>query len=239
MNFRIACGALSAALTLRPRRPPRPPTCSTPPCRDAGAAPRTCEAKPASGTGVVQRTVTASANGLVSGRLSGQGSGDWDLAIFDKLTGKRVAASSSFGLTELAEGIAAKGQMLTVQACRRSGSASPARADRRSIPLAAPTGEKIQLVRVALPTDASRAALDATGLDQTEHARAVHPGRAAATAPATRSKLTQRRPRLPGDHARRRRGRPRRAHRRRARRTSSRCRAAARATAAWPTTRTT
>ena len=40
-----------------------------------------------------------------------------------------------------------------------------------SIPLAAPTGEKIQLVRVALPTDASRAALGAAGLDQTEHAR--------------------------------------------------------------------
>jgi Zinc carboxypeptidase len=137
----------------------------------ATAQARTCTARPATGDGVVQRSVTATANGLVRGSLSGTGSGDWDVAIFDRLTGRLVAGSASFGLRELAEGVATKGQLLTVQACRRSGSASSVRLAVSSLPLAAPSGETISLVRVALPTEASREALDATGVDQTEHAR--------------------------------------------------------------------
>src|SRR5215210_4255922 len=77
----------------------------------AAAQKRTCQAGPATGTGVVQRTVTASASGLISGTLAGQGAGDWDLAIFDKATGRTVAASASYGLDELAQGVAAKGQI--------------------------------------------------------------------------------------------------------------------------------
>ena len=131
---------------------------------------RVCAARPASGPGVVQRTVTATANGLVRASLSGAGTGDWDLAVFDKSSAKRVAGSASFGITELAEGVAAKGQVLLVQACRRAGSGDTVRLNVRSVPLPAPSGETIRLVRVALPTPASRDALDATGLDQTEHA---------------------------------------------------------------------
>jgi hypothetical protein len=131
---------------------------------------RSCIARPAEGAGVVQRTVTASANGLVRARLSGQGSGDWDLAVFDKASGERVAGSASYGLTELAEGVAAEGQVLLVQACRRSGPTDSVALNVSSIPLPAPSGETIRLVRVALPTPASRDTLDATGLDQTEHA---------------------------------------------------------------------
>jgi hypothetical protein len=131
---------------------------------------RDCTSRPASGAGVVQKTVTASANGLVRASLSAQG-GDWDLSVFDNGSGKPIAGSAAFGATELAEGVAAKGQSLLVQACRRSGSADSARLNVKSLPLPAPTGQKIQLVRVALPFPASRAALDATGVDQTEHAR--------------------------------------------------------------------
>jgi hypothetical protein len=136
----------------------------------AEAQPRVCAERPASGDGVVQRTVTASASGLIRATLSGQGSGDWDLAVFDKASGRRVAGSASFGTNELAEGIAAEGQVLLLQACRRSGANDAVALNAKSIPLPAPTGGKIQLVRVALPTPASRDALDATGLDQTEHA---------------------------------------------------------------------
>lgn len=131
---------------------------------------RVCAARPASGPGVVQRTVTATANGLVRATLSGAGTGDWDVAVFDKSSGKRVAGSASFGIAELAEGVAAKDQVLLVQACRRTGSADTVRLNVRSVPLPAPSGETIKLVRVALPTPASRDTLDATGLDQTEHA---------------------------------------------------------------------
>jgi hypothetical protein len=135
----------------------------------AQAQPRVCADTPAAGAGVVQRTVTATATGLVRATLS-RGSGDWDLAVFDKASGRRVAASASFGANELAEGVAKAGQTLLLQACRRSGGTDSIALNAKSIPLAAPTGNKIQLVRVALPTAASRDALDATGLDQTEHA---------------------------------------------------------------------
>jgi hypothetical protein len=137
----------------------------------ATAAPRTCEARPVSADGVVQRRITATADGLVRGTLAGDGSGDWDLAIFDRASGELVAGSATFGLRELAEGIARKGQELTVQACRRKGSTSSVRLAVSSVPLPEPSNETISLVRVALPTAASRDALDATGVDQTEHAR--------------------------------------------------------------------
>jgi hypothetical protein len=131
---------------------------------------RDCIARPASGAGVVQRTVTTTANGLVRASLSAAG-GDWDLGVFDSRSGRLVAGSASFGSSELAERVATAGQTLIVQACRRSGSADTARLNARSIPLPGPTGEKISLVRVNLPVPASRDALDATGVDQTEHAR--------------------------------------------------------------------
>ncbi len=139
----------------------------------ADAQSRDCVSRPASGAGVVRRDVTADASGLVRATLAGQGTGDWDLAVFDKASGQPVAGSAAYGMKELAEGVAAKGQALIVQACRRSGSADTVALNVRSIPLPAPTGEKIQLLRVALPTAAARDALDATGLDQTEHARAT------------------------------------------------------------------
>src|SRR5262245_32496996 len=77
----------------------------------AQAQARTCAARPAAGAGIAQRTVTAPANGLIRATLAG-GSGDWDLAVFDKLTGRRVAGSASYGANELAEGVAATGQVL-------------------------------------------------------------------------------------------------------------------------------
>ena len=64
----------------------------------ADAQQRDCVARPVTGAGVVQRTATATANGLVRATLSGA-SGDWDLAVFDRASGRRVAGSASFGAT--------------------------------------------------------------------------------------------------------------------------------------------
>jgi hypothetical protein len=163
-----AAGAFAAACAVAPASASADLLDTT--VSSADAQRRTCQAGPATGAGVVQRTVTATASGLISSTLAGQGSGDWDLAIFDRATGRTVAASASYGLDELAQGVAAKGQILTVQACRRSGSTTSVALNVASIPLPAPTANKIKLVRVALPTAASRDVLDATGLDQTEHA---------------------------------------------------------------------
>jgi hypothetical protein len=171
MRHRIlgALGALAAACAVAPASASADLLDTS--VSSADAQKRTCQSRLTTGAGVVQRSVTATASGLIRGTLSGQGAGDWDLAIFDRSSGRAVAASAAYGLSELAEGLAAKGQALVVQACRRSGSTSSVRLNVQSIPLPGATGNKIQLVRVNLPTDASRDSLDATGLDQTEHAR--------------------------------------------------------------------
>jgi hypothetical protein len=134
------------------------------------ATQRSCTTSALSGAGVVRRTVTATATGFARGRLAA-GGGDWDLGLFDE-TGRRVAGSASFGASELAEGLVAEGQQLTVQACRRPGAAQRASVSVEFLPVEVPKNpEPLQLVRVKLPTDASRDALDTLGLDVTEHAR--------------------------------------------------------------------
>ena len=82
-----------------------------------------CSERPlAPGAGVMTRAATMPESGWVRAELDGAGSGDWDLAVFDRASGRLVAGSSSFGADELAEGLAVKGTALTVQACRMSGS---------------------------------------------------------------------------------------------------------------------
>ncbi len=132
---------------------------------------RTCHSELlSSGAGYTQRKVTAPATGVISARLNGEPGGDWDLGVFDA-KGRSVAGSASFGARELAEGIATKGQRLTVQACRRSGSGETARltVSGRGLP-SAEGADRLRLVSVATPTPADKDRLLATGLDVTEHA---------------------------------------------------------------------
>ena len=106
---------------------------------------RSCIAAPlAGGPGVATRQVTAPVFGWVTARLDAP-SGDWDLAVFDVADGRRVAGSTSFGAAEVAQGIAAEGPRLLVQACRRSG-----RAGRARLSVATRAIEARQLVRPSL-----------------------------------------------------------------------------------------
>jgi hypothetical protein len=134
------------------------------------AVARDCQAKLLDGgAGYAQKTVAMPAAGLAGARLEAP-SGDWDLAVFDKLTGRTIAASAGFGARELAEGFAGGGRELVVQACRRSGGASSASLSAFSV--AVPSGtadQRASLVRVKTPTPASKTLLDTLGLDLTEH----------------------------------------------------------------------
>jgi hypothetical protein len=134
------------------------------------AVERDCQAKLLeSGSGYAQKTIAMPAAGLAGARLSAP-AGDWDLAIFDKRTGRTVSASSGFGAREVAEGFAGGGRELVIQACRRSGGASSASLSAFSV--AVPQGTSAQrasLVRVKTPTAASKTLLDTLGLDLTEH----------------------------------------------------------------------
>ena len=127
-----------------------------------------CLQRRAASGAVRHERITAAANGLIRATLVAKG-GDWDLAVFD---GDRlVAGSAHFGSRELAEGVVAAGTGLVVQACRRSGSARVAQVRAINVPLPAPSGERIRLVRVGLPLPGSRDLLDSLDLDLTEHAR--------------------------------------------------------------------
>ena len=135
-----------------------------------GAVARDCQAELLdSGGGYAQRTVTMPAAGLAGARLEAP-AGDWDLAVFDKRSGRTVAASAGFGARELAEGFAGGGRELVLQACRRSGGAASASLSAFSVALPAGTADRrASLVRVQTPTAASKTLLDTLGLDLTEH----------------------------------------------------------------------
>ncbi|HWM10103.1 MAG TPA: M14 family zinc carboxypeptidase, partial [Solirubrobacteraceae bacterium] len=133
------------------------------------AVDRSCTAKLLrSGAGYVQRTVLATGAGTVSARLEG-GSGDWDLAVFDPLTGRLVAGSAYRGSRELAEGFVTGAVTLTVQACRVAGGAGTATLDTDTELVRAGSAEPASIVRVATPSRARAQALADLGLDLTEH----------------------------------------------------------------------
>jgi hypothetical protein len=135
------------------------------------AVDRSCTAKLLkTGAGYVQRTVAAPAVGTVTARLSG-GAGDWDVAVFDTLTGRLVAGSSYRGSREVASGFTATATVLTVQACRVAGGAGTADLDivTEAVDVSGASAQPASLVRVATPTLARANELARLGLDLTEH----------------------------------------------------------------------
>ncbi len=133
------------------------------------AVERSCTAKLLrAGGGYAQRTILAAGAGTVTARLDG-GAGDWDLAVFDTLTGRLVAGSAYRGGRELAQGFVTGAATLTVQACRLSGGAGSASLDVATERVRAGSAEPASLVRVATPTRERAQQLASSGLDVTEH----------------------------------------------------------------------
>ena len=133
------------------------------------AVDRSCTARLlTTGAGFVHRTVAAAGAGSVTARLDG-GAGDWDLAVFDTLTGRLVAGSAYRGSRELAAGYVPAAGTLTVQACRVSGGAGTANLTISTQGLPAVSAEPSSMVRVATPTRARAQQLANSGLDVTEH----------------------------------------------------------------------
>ncbi|MFB9297786.1 M14 family zinc carboxypeptidase [Kibdelosporangium philippinense] len=128
--------------------------------------------------GIDQREVTSTVDGLIQARLAPRdgAEGDWDIAVFDKATGKVVAASSALRSRELAESFVKKNQQLIVQACRYSGSARAVTVGLDFLaltPQGTPTGvaeqpQRAEVVRVETPERTDKSKLLALGLDVTE-----------------------------------------------------------------------
>lgn len=130
------------------------------------AADRTCTDGKRTDSAVGSRTVPVNGVSSVVARLSGAG-GNWDLAVIDA-TGRVVASSAFADGNEIAEGFAIEPGELHVQACRRTGSDPTADLTVETIELTEPA-PRLQMVRVATPTEDSSSELAAAGFDLTEH----------------------------------------------------------------------
>ena len=124
------------------------------------------------GPAVDRITTTATQTGLLRARVDGSGAGDWDLAVFDKASGRFLAGGAGPG-ADMAEGFVAAGQELVVQACRFSGPAAAGTVSLQNTGLAVRSGsDKTSVVAVRTPTRADKARLGRLGLDPGEGATA-------------------------------------------------------------------
>src|SRR3954447_26351478 len=105
-----------------------------------------------SGPGVDVQSWVAKADGAVRIHLAGGSRDDWDLALFRTSSGRRVAASQAWGANEVVEAVVRKGDSLTIQTCRRSGTSArvPLQITEVAAPLAkagalAPTESLVQI----------------------------------------------------------------------------------------------
>jgi Zinc carboxypeptidase len=175
MRYRLLGGAPVALVVCLAAAPAASATSLLSTSVAAGSAvARTCHERllAAGSAGSAQKALTMPAAGLIGAKLTAP-AGDWDVAIFDKATGGVVAASEGFGATEVAEGFLGGARGFTVQACRRSGSASSAQLSvfTQAVPA---SSQKASMIEVATPTAASKDLLGTLGLDETEHAEGGH-----------------------------------------------------------------
>jgi hypothetical protein len=137
------------------------------------AAAGSCLSRRTAGTrGTSLRSYTAAADGAVRVRLAGGPRDDWDLALFDAASGRRLDASQAWGANEVVQATVHRGQALMIQACRLKGrsSTAPVEIDGVAAPLAkvgAATGkESMVAIPISGPLDFTK--LEATGLNLDE-----------------------------------------------------------------------
>ncbi|NJC81917.1 peptidase M14 [Planosporangium mesophilum] len=118
--------------------------------------------------------ITAASTGLVRARLDPIGDrgrdDDWDIAVFDKTTGRVVAASAGFRSYEVADGFVKAGDKLRVQGCRFTGDARTVNVSVTFVAQPATASEKTQLVAVETPARADKTKLAGHDFDLTEAA---------------------------------------------------------------------
>ena len=117
--------------------------------------------------GVATATFDSPGVAMVSARLS-DASGNWDLSVYDAASGELVAGSAYADSDEVAQGFSTSAGELIAQACRRTGSDSTATVSLEASQLTDPA-PRLQMVRVATPTETSESELLSLGIDLTEH----------------------------------------------------------------------
>jgi hypothetical protein len=140
----------------------------------ADAQKRDCRTQAAGAAGVATRSWTAPDAGFVAVRLHGADSSDWDLALFDAATGRKVDASLAFRSSELATTQVVRGQKLMIQSCRRTGrdAAVPMTIDFTALLVEAPK-HKLQLVEIKATTREDFRRIQELGIDTTDHSDGI------------------------------------------------------------------
>lgn len=124
--------------------------------------------------GVVRRDYVMPVSGVLGVTLKAA-SGDWDLAAFDKATGRLITGGAGFGADEVGAGFVGQGRAVLVQACRRSGTAR--QAELTVTALGIPTGtaaSRPSLVEIPITGRDQVSRLAALGFDLTEHVTDEH-----------------------------------------------------------------
>ena len=122
------------------------------------------------GDSVDKLSLTSPVDGEVVVRLKGGAGGDWDLALFDAVTGRSLVGSASFSSDELITWRVKKGQRLIAQGCRLAGPATIA-AESYFMPLPKGTRQTYKLLRVFISRQADVLKLEGLGLDVTHNQR--------------------------------------------------------------------
>lgn len=141
---------------------------------DAAVA-RTCSQVPdAAARGIARAAYRAPMSGFVTARLEGPATSDWDLVAIDRTSGGRLATSSAFGSSEVAQHWVAAGQRVDYVGCRRRGDAESVTLRISFADVRPPTGAATaSLLRVFGPAEKITALEDA-GLDVTHNRRASY-----------------------------------------------------------------
>ena len=121
------------------------------------------------------RAVRVPTDGYVTVKTFGPDSSDWDVGIVDRKTRRTLNGAAGLGSTEVASTQVRKGQRLSVQLCRRSGTAASIRVRVQFTKVdLTESSYRVRLVRVKVASAAARARLDALGLDTADHAAPKH-----------------------------------------------------------------
>jgi hypothetical protein len=115
-------------------------------------------------------------SGYVTVRMRSGRRSNWNLAVFDRASGRYLGSSSAFRSREVVQTWVESGQRLVVQGCHRSGKARRARVGIQLLDIAPPKVEGVpQLVRVEVPSRSRFEQLEGLGVDVTHN---VHDGHA-------------------------------------------------------------
>ena len=148
---------------------PKPLKAKSATLRSASIERQFCAIKVTSGRGVAKMTLKSPVDGTISVWTQGRRGAEWDVAVVDRRREIVLGGSAQEGAREYASALVRKGQRLAIQGCRQDGASElRVRYQFTKLPKVKASKYGTKLARVAI-TNASKARLEALGLDLADH----------------------------------------------------------------------